>query len=87
MDGLLSFLIFGAAFYMMMRHGCGAHHVDGKVDHADPVCGMKVGQNEGYGKMYKGQLYRFCSRGCLDRFEEDPAQYTQKEAIKEVHHE
>ena len=25
MEGLLSFLVFGGLFYLMMRYGCGAH--------------------------------------------------------------
>ena len=87
MDGLLSFLLFAAFFYMMMRHGCGAHHVNGDVDHVDPVCGMKVSSTNGYGMMHQGKLYRFCSRGCLDRFEAEPDKYIQNTTPKEVHHE
>ena len=41
----------------------------------DPVCGMPVPRDEGYGKMYKAVPYRFCSRTCLDRFDADPARY------------
>lgn len=85
MDGLVSFLIFGALFYFMMRFGCGAHMVHGRgehdrqqtdessdVNHVDPVCGMKVAMDQGYGKMHQGRLYRFCSRKCLDAFEATP---------------
>lgn len=82
MDGLLTFLIFAALFYLMMRFGCGAHmvhgHGSGKNDegkHIDPVCGMDVPTNEGYGKMHQGQLYRFCSRSCLDKFEAEPNRF------------
>ena len=38
---------------------------------------MEVDVNKGYGKMYDGQLYRFCSRKCLDKFEADPPRYLQ----------
>ncbi|MEL0586400.1 MAG: hypothetical protein AAES65_16140 [Candidatus Thiodiazotropha sp. (ex. Lucinoma kazani)] len=29
MEGLLSFLIFGGLFFLMMRYGCGAHVIHG----------------------------------------------------------
>ncbi len=81
MEGLLSLLIFAGLFYLMMRLGCGAHGVHGShgggenADHVDPVCGMQVDPSQGYGKMYEGQLYRFCSRSCLDKFETEPERY------------
>ena len=86
MEGLFSLIVFGLVFYFMMRFGCGAHMVHGSHDrennpdstdigHRDPVCGMEVDMNEGYGKMHKGNLYRFCSRKCLDQFDDDPNQF------------
>ena len=78
MEGLLTFLIFAGLFYLMMRLGCGAHMVHGHgedVDHEDPVCGMKVDPQQGYGKMYQGRPYRFCSRNFLDKFDHDPDSY------------
>lgn len=87
MDGLLSFLIFAVLFYYMMRHGCGAHMIHGhnhshdsgnNVKHVDPVCDMEVDVEQGYGKMYQGSLYRFCSRSCLDKFDADPEHYLKK---------
>lgn len=62
MDGLLWFLIMGGLFYVMMRYGCGAHRVHGsRAESAseDPVCGMTVEADKGYGKMHQGTLYRF----------------------------
>ena len=96
MDGLLSLLLFAALFYVMMRFGCGAHMVHGHHgsqgghdSHSgstektiDPVCGMEVAPDQGYGKMHGGRLYRFCSRNCLDRFEADPNNYVT--ALKET---
>jgi len=92
MGDFLTFIVFAGLFYMMMRHGCGAHAIHGKseksdVDHTDPVCGMKVGQTSGYGMMYQDHLYRFCSRDCLDRFDSDPAYYRDKSDTQEVRHE
>ncbi|GMR07085.1 MAG: hypothetical protein BMS9Abin26_0087 [Gammaproteobacteria bacterium] len=86
MEGLLSFLVIGGLFFLMMRHGCGAHMgrgghgghshgADSEVKATDPVCGMEVDVNQGYGKMHDGQLYRFCSRNCLDQFEAEPEKY------------
>lgn len=86
MDGLFPLLFYAALFYLMMRFGCGAHMVHGKhgkndssedsnTKHIDPVCGMTVPMDEGYGKMHGGQLYRFCSRKCLDKFDIDADPY------------
>ena len=86
MEGLSSLLLFALFFYFMMRFGCGAHMVHGKHDHSekegennqthiDPVCGMEIDSSEGYGKMHNDQLYRFCSRKCLDEFDENTDQY------------
>jgi len=82
MDGLLSFLLFAGFFYIMMRYGCGAHMIHGH-SHAspstkifnDPVCGMEVKSDEGYGKVHEGIPYRFCTRSCLDKFDENPEAY------------
>ena len=89
MDGFFSFLLFAVFFYVMMRFGCGAHMVHGHhgghapdaddAKHVDPVCGKDVSPNEGYGKMHADQLYRFCSRQCLDTFEADPQRYAKKQ--------
>lgn len=85
MEGLLSLLIFAGLFYVMMRFGCGAHMAHGKhaghsgksgaAKYIDPVCGMEVEIEQGYGKMHEGELYRFCSRNCLDKFDADPDRY------------
>jgi len=86
MEGLLSFLFFAAVFYLMMRFGCGAHMTHGSHNHqahgdesakknTDPVCGMPVDAEQGYGKMHEGRLYRFCSRDCMDTFEAEPDKF------------
>ncbi|MCF6282073.1 MAG: YHS domain-containing protein [Candidatus Polarisedimenticolaceae bacterium] len=87
MEGLGSFLLFAAFFYFMMRFGCGAHMMHGHgghkqshgnnsdAKHHDPVCGMEVKMDKGYGKMHEGTLYRFCSRNCLDKFDTEPERY------------
>lgn len=92
MEGLLSLLIFAGLFYVMMRFGCGAHMVHGHgghgghsghgsegKKHVDPVCGLEVETDKGYGKMYEGTLYRFCSKNCLDKFDADPERYLHTE--------
>ncbi len=89
MEGLISLLMFAGLFYFMMRLGCGSHMVHGKhnhdanenksdnnnTNHIDPVCGMKINMDKGYGMMHKGELHRFCSRKCLDKFESGPDSY------------
>ena len=85
MDRIISFLLFAAFFYFMMRFGCGAHMVHGHGGHEghgapegdtkDPVCGMAVAPGDGYTKMHQGRQYRFCSRKCLDQFEAEPQRY------------
>jgi len=91
MEGLGSLLLFAVFFYLMMRVGCGSHHAHGHhhegksaglkddgIDHHDPVCGMQVKPQEGYGRMYQEKLFRFCSRRCLDKFDEAPEKYLEK---------
>lgn len=46
MEGLLSFLLFAALFYVMMRFGCGAHMVHGHGGHSDPGHGEHGGTAE-----------------------------------------
>lgn len=84
MDGLLSFLIFAGLFYFMMRVGCGSHMTHGHHGHKnnnqsqniiDPVCGKIIAEDEGYGKLHNGLLYRFCSKNCLDDFDLNPEKY------------
>jgi len=91
MEGLGSFLLFAVLFYVMMRYGCGSHMMHGHgghgqshgnskdTKHIDPVCDMEVKTEQGYGKMYQGSLYRFCSKSCLDKFDTDPELYLNKE--------
>ena len=91
MEGLFSLLLFAGFFFLMMRFGCGAHMAHGKhgghADHSDtvknidPVCGMEVDAEKGYGKMHKGHLHRFCSRSCLDKFEAEPGRYLNPPAL------
>ena len=96
MEGLLSLLLFGGLFFLMMRFGCGAHGMHGghghnpsskastgETDHVDPVCGMSVEPDNGYGKMHQGRLYRFCSRACLDKFDAEPLLYTPTKQLEE----
>lgn len=84
-ERLFSFLLFGGIFYLMMRFGCGAHMIHGHGHHAvrsvakDPVCGMEVQADRGYRKMHQGCEYRFCSRSCLLKFDDDPQRYLAQE--------
>jgi YHS domain-containing protein len=45
----------------------------------DPVCGMTVDTGRAAGwSSFGGQMYYFCSRECLERFEADPARYASR---------
>ena len=88
MEGLGSLLLFAVLFYFLMRFGCGSHMTHGhsrsdgadkEAKHIDPVCDTEVETEQGYGKMYQGSLYRFCSKNCLDKFDADPDHYLNKE--------
>ena len=83
--GLFYFMMrFGCGAHMV--HGGHGSHGSGKESEKshggratsarDPICGMAVTPETGYGRMYEGREYRFCSRKCLDQFETDPARYT-----------
>ncbi|WP_442506357.1 heavy metal translocating P-type ATPase [Novipirellula sp. SH528] len=39
----------------------------------DPVCGMTVSPGKALESQYEGQTYYFCSAGCQQKFEADPA--------------
>jgi Cu+-exporting ATPase len=42
----------------------------------DPVCGMAVSRSDVSGESeYQGKPYYFCSPGCKERFDADPARY------------
>ena len=90
MDRLLSFLLFAAFFYLMMRFGCGAHMIHGShgghgheghggtdehTSAKDPVCGMPVRPGQGYTENYQGRDLHFCSKECLDKFDAQPQRY------------
>ena len=47
----------------------------------DPVCGMDVEEEEAVaGLEYEGQVYYFCNRECMKKFEANPAEYVKKAA-------
>lgn len=84
-------LVWGGAFYIMMRYGCGAHMMGGhgheKNDRhspdagdadgvKDPVCGMAVDpEKTRSASVHQGKTYYFCSLSCRDKFEKSPARY------------
>jgi len=91
MDGVISFLLFAGFFYLMMRFGCGSHMAHGHHKHSpsdktepniDPVCNKIVELDKGYGKLHEGTLYRFCSKSCLDEFDQAPDKYVGQTSSK-----
>ncbi len=43
--------------------------------HEDPVCGMTVAGHAAHRADHQGREYVFCSAGCLEKFEKDPARF------------
>ncbi|MBI5641973.1 MAG: YHS domain-containing protein [Deltaproteobacteria bacterium] len=42
----------------------------------DPVCGMILSEEKApFRYDYKGKVYFFCGKGCMERFEKDPEKY------------
>ncbi len=42
----------------------------------DPVCGMEIDERKAGGKSeYQGKTYYFCSPGCKQSFDREPARY------------
>ncbi|RLE62048.1 MAG: YHS domain-containing protein [Thermoprotei archaeon] len=42
----------------------------------DPVCGMEVDEKTTeYRLEYKGKVYYFCCKSCLEEFRENPSKY------------
>lgn len=82
-------VLWGVAFFAMMRFGCGAHigghggHGHGGPDTGgapggtrDPVCGMTVDPDRAVATaQYGGTTYFFCSASCRDKFQQEPQRY------------
>jgi YHS domain-containing protein len=89
---LISILVWGGAFFLMMRFGCGAHvmgrhgghgtqHRDERTpsggQQKDVVCGMRIdATNAAAASVYEGRTYYFCSASCRDKFEAAPHSYS-----------
>ncbi len=57
---------------VILRPSLGKEEVMSK----DPVCGMNVDEKKATAqKDYKGRPYYFCSMGCKQAFEKEPAKY------------
>jgi len=42
----------------------------------DVVCGMEADGNSGFSSEYNGKIYHFCSKSCKDKFDKNPAEYS-----------
>ncbi|UCG29142.1 MAG: YHS domain-containing protein [candidate division WOR-3 bacterium] len=46
----------------------------------DPICKMNVDEKTAqYTSEYQGKTYYFCAPGCKKKFDENPAEYLEKE--------
>jgi P-type Cu+ transporter len=50
-------------------------HPPAEVALTDPVCGMAVAADSPHRANFEGKDYRFCSRGCRDKFQAEPRRY------------
>jgi len=78
---------FGCGAHVM-GHGHGRGHKQDKTESSggdaqrtvpekdlDPVCGMTVATATSKSSVHDGRPYYFCSAGCRDKFETQPATY------------
>src|SRR5215475_4833061 len=50
--------------------------LQGPLQHKDPVCGMSVAPEKAARKVeHAGETYYFCSKGCAERFEQNPRKF------------
>ncbi len=50
----------------------------------DPVCGMEISEDSAAAQeTYQGATWHFCSESCHGKFQANPAQYAQTEALKD----
>jgi len=45
--------------------------------HKDPICGMEF-NHENFIFEFKGEMFHFCSQGCLEKFKTSPSQHSVK---------
>lgn len=48
---------------------------DSNVTFRDPVCGMAVDEDSAYRYAHGGEVHRFCSSGCMEKYKADPDRY------------
>ena len=63
-------VVRAASFTVKVRRDDG-----GPRDAVDPVCGMKVAAASSHEWEHRGDVYRFCSRGCRARFVRNPRRF------------
>ena len=48
----------------------------------DPVCKMEVDEKTAAAtSTYRGQTYHFCSKGCKEKFAQDPGKYASERVL------
>ena len=51
---------------------------DSNVTFRDPVCGMTVNEDSAHRYTYAGEVHRFCSSDCLEKYKADPDRFPEK---------
>ena len=49
------------------------HHT--KLQHTDPVCGMRIAHGTEIVVEYRGTTYRFCDPACAETFRDEPLRW------------
>jgi Cu+-exporting ATPase len=61
--------------------------LQGPAEQKDPVCGMTVVPEKTAGKMeHAGKTYYFCSKGCAERFSQEPEKFLAASGAGEMKH-
>jgi hypothetical protein len=83
MDALIYFLIWGAAIFLMLRFGCGAH-VMGHGRQGESNAGKKGADSaELRWVPPESDVDHFCSRECRELFEAAPQLYVGPQAAQQ----
>ena len=51
--------------------------------HTDPVCGMTVSEGAKHRSEPAGEVHRFCSASCREKFEADPKRYLETDGTSD----
>jgi Cu+-exporting ATPase len=71
--------------FISHEHAALHHHDHGTDTLIDPVCGMSVSPDTELRHEYEGEVYRFCSEHCLNKFKAAPGHFLSHEHATHEH--